>query len=193
MDGRITASTSSWTNLNAMPAENTWIQNYATQLDLYGGGLVLGTDHNSFQAGINEINTYIGINPFYDILGTYPTSQAVVDVTSPLYVSGLANCRFNTSLYCINNNSTSGVAPIGQQPNGQILYPIAIDDSDPFSVERAVISTTMRNFPPGTCGQFGQPLCSNGQVNVPEPTPITILLLGLLGVALIRKRKISEQ
>ena len=57
LDGRIISSDVTWTNANGMSSEEAWIQNYATQLDLRGGGLMLGTDHNSFQSGINEINS----------------------------------------------------------------------------------------------------------------------------------------
>ncbi len=52
LDGRILSSDVEWTNANGMSSEEAWIQNYATQLDLRGGGLVLGTDHFEFQSGI---------------------------------------------------------------------------------------------------------------------------------------------
>ena len=78
LDGRIISSDVTWTSANSMSSEEAWIQNYATQLDLRGGGLMLGTDHNAFQSGINDINSLIGINPFHGSFGSYPSSQEMV-------------------------------------------------------------------------------------------------------------------
>ena len=78
LDGRIISSDVTWTNANSMSSEKAWIQNYATQLDLRGGGLMLGTDHNAFQSRINDINSLIGINPFHGSFGSYPSSQEMV-------------------------------------------------------------------------------------------------------------------
>jgi hypothetical protein len=48
VDGRIISSAPSWTNAGGFPAEDAWIQSYATALDGAGGGLLLGTDHNEY-------------------------------------------------------------------------------------------------------------------------------------------------
>jgi len=125
LDGRIISSDVTWTNANSMSSEKAWIQNYATQLDLRGGGLMLGTDHNSFQAGINQINSQIGVDQFHGFFGSYPTSQAVVDSNSPLFLAGLDVCRADGTTNCINDNSTTGFVATGLQANGQTLTPVA--------------------------------------------------------------------
>ncbi len=127
VDGRIISSAPFWTNANSgMSPEDAWIQNYATQLDLRNGGLVLGTDHanpgqpsGAFVDGINEINALIGINPFSSFFGSFPTSQAVVDLASPLFVAGLDPCRAVPTESCINDNSTTSFAPAGYNPTEQ--------------------------------------------------------------------------
>ena len=56
-------------------------ENYHYNMDIRGGGLLLGTDHDPFQAGINEINNLIGINPFF---GTFSLNTIPVDTANPL-------------------------------------------------------------------------------------------------------------
>ena len=125
LDGRIISSDATWTGANGMSSEEAWIQNYATQLDLRNGGLMLGTDHNTFQSGINEINSLIGVDTFHGFFGSYPTSQAVVDSNSPLFLAGLDVCRADATTNCINDNSTTGFVATGLQANGQTLTPVA--------------------------------------------------------------------
>ncbi len=184
LDGRIISSDVTWTNANGMSPEDAWIQNYATQLDLRGGGLVLGTDHNSFQSGINEINTQIGINQFTGFFGSYPTSQAVVDSNSPLYVAGLDACRADPSTHCINDNSTTGFVATGLQANGQMLTPVAYHGDNIDAWNYAAVSSTMGSITFGTCGEPGQPPCT-----VAEPSVLVLMSFGLLGLGLIRRRK----
>ena len=105
VDGRIISSAPAWTAAGGFPAEDAWIQNYAQQLDTVGGGLVLGTDHDEFQSGINEINALIGIDPFTGNFGSFPTSQAQVDPLSPLFVN-IGACVSAPATPCINDNST---------------------------------------------------------------------------------------
>ncbi|EXI80245.1 MAG: hypothetical protein AW10_01891 [Candidatus Accumulibacter appositus] len=164
VDGRIISSAPSWTNAGGFPAEDAWIQSYATALDGAGGGLLLGTDHNEYQDGINQINAAIGINNFSGFFGTFPTSQAVVDTLSPLYVP-IGPCTANPLLQCINDNSTTGFVPTGLQPNGQFLTPVAYHGTSSTAFDNAAVAATFES------------------VTFPTPEPASpALVLGALGL-----------
>jgi len=148
VDGRIVSSARAFTDFNTMSPEETWIQNYALQLDSRGGGLVLGTDHaahglpwGGYVDGINQINAQIGINPFSGHFGSFPY-QASVDPLSPLFVSDLDNCRISNG-YCINDNSTTSFAPAGEQPNGLFLTPVAYHGSTSSAFEHTAVASTI--------------------------------------------------
>lgn len=195
-DGRIISSSEKWTDGFYGAArdglgsggEPEWIQNYANLLDSQGGGMVLGTDHNVFQSGINSINNLIGINPFSGSFDT-PPLEAFVDSASPLFISGLENCASDPTQKCINDNSSTGLVPTGLQANGQTLTPVAYHIqggglSDAFTL--AAVSTTFGSTTFGTCGNPGQPPCIG---NVPEPSVIALMIAGLIGFGFARRRK----
>ena len=120
-------------------------ENYYTNIRDNGGGLVLGTDHDVFQTGINEINARIGIEPF---TGNFSLPRIPVDTESPLMTSP------NDMAPDLFDDSTPGQTPFGLQPNGRILYTVAWHSGD-FNTPG--ISSTI-------AGQIGF------QVNVISPT-----------------------
>ena len=182
LDGRIISSAPSWTP-SSMPSEEAWIQNYATQLQLRGGGLVLGTDHNAYHSGINTINSVINVNPFYGYINQYPY-QAFVDPNSPLAIPGLATCLTDPSQICINDNSSTGIVATNLQANGQLLTPVAYHGTGTSQAwDQAAVSTTMGSITFDTCGGAGQPACS-----VPEPSSPILFGLGLLMLGLQKRR-----
>ena len=187
LDGRIISSTTGWVS----PPETEWIQNYSAQLDSRGGGLVLGTDHatlgldtGTFVDGINTINDLIGVERFHDAY--YPPLgwnsspgdplDALVDVNSPLHISGLSPCSFDGSLDCINDNSSTSFVATGLQANGQTLTPVAYHGDTLNAWDVAAVSATMGSPTFGTCGEPGQPPC-----DVPEPSIIALMMAGLIG------------
>lgn len=187
LDGRMISSADLWTSCakglgcpgSAMSEEDAWIQNYATQLSLRDGGLVLGTDHNAFQSGINNINAAIGVGAFSGFYAT-PPFQATVDSASPLFIGSLDNCGYGspTADFCVNDNSSTGIVATGLQANGQTLTPLAWHGTVSQAADNAAISTTIGSITFGTCGGPGQEPCP-----VPEPAPLTLIALGLLAMA----------
>lgn len=171
-DGRIISSSEQWTarpdglGTGGVPE---WIQNYADQLEAAGGGLLLGTDHDDFQSGINDINAAIGIAPFTGFYHT-PPLEAFVDPLSPLYVSSLVACTSDPTKDCINDNSSTGFAPTGLQANGQFLTPVAYHGTVSTAFDFTAVSAT-----------FYSP-------TFPAPTPSTLLLLGL-GLGALRRHR----
>lgn len=78
-----------------------------------GGGLVLLTDHWPFSLdGHNSISQRIGLQDSVGIFdGPFALTQHPV-TTTPHKLSNLAN------------NTTTGSAPYGLQPNGREMYPV---------------------------------------------------------------------
>lgn len=186
LDGRIISSASRWTNLSnghGSGGEPEWIRNYRDQLDVRGGGLVLGTDHaTAFTRGINEINAQIGVGAFTGFYHQAPY-EAFVDSKSPLFVPQLENCSLDATQKCINDNSSTSFVATGLQANGQTLTPVAYHGGIAGAFDQAAVSTTMGSITFGTCGGAGQPACT-----VSAPGSLTLFGLGLLGLAIARRR-----
>ncbi|MCK4658828.1 MAG: hypothetical protein KAV82_04835, partial [Phycisphaerae bacterium] len=86
------------------------------------GGLVLGTDHDAYQGGINSINALIGIVPF---CCNFSLNMIPVDTGHPLMTTPN---NMGTELY---DDSSPGQTPYGLQPNGRILYTVAWHSNNP--------------------------------------------------------------
>ena len=178
-DARIISSSYRWTDRTnglGTGGEPEWIQNYADQIEAANGGtgkgMVLGTDHDAFQSGINSINAAIGINPFTGYYYTSPL-EAFVDPLSSLYVPSLETCTSDASKQCVNDNSSTGFAPANLQPNGQYLTPVAYHGTVSDAYELTAVSST-----------FGSPTFP-----VPEPTTLSLLGIGFGALVLRRRRR----
>jgi VCBS repeat-containing protein len=134
LDGRILYSSSantSGTNGTGV-SEQAWIRNYYTQLNTRGGGLVMGTDSDTFALGVNAILSNLGIAGISGTLGSPPYAESV-DSASHLQ-AGYSQ---------INNIGSTGLAPtghhgigiIGQSLAGQVLSPVAYRGTLPGSPE----------------------------------------------------------
>ena len=189
-DGRIISSGPAWTP----GGEPAWIQNYAIQLDARGGGLFLGTDHANFKQdtgvfvdGINTINDLIGINRFNSYYYEYPF-ESLVDKNSPLYIPTLDACTTVPGEQCINDNSSTSIAPSGQQSNGIFLTPVAYHVGTDNAYETTSVSATFGSITFGTCGDPGEPPC-DPPTDVSEAAPIGLMGLGVLGLGFAATRR----
>ncbi len=176
-DGRIISS--AWNN------ETAWIQGYATEMTARGGGLLLGTDHDAYVSGINNINAAININLFQ---GTLNPGVAIVDQNSALYNGGVGTFPCGSGDQCIWDNSSPSYAPAGVQPNGQTLTPVAYHGTVNTAFSNAAVSSTIGSTTFGTCGGPNQPPCF---VDVPEPASLGVYGIGLaiLGIGMAARRR----
>ncbi|MHC4696266.1 MAG: CARDB domain-containing protein, partial [Planctomycetota bacterium] len=97
-------------------------ENYYVNMMLRGGGILLGTDHDVFQYGINTVNDLIGLQRFS---GNFVLNKIPVDTTNPLM--NFPN-DMGPELW---DNSSPGQTPYGLQPNGRILYTVAWHSNNP--------------------------------------------------------------
>lgn len=177
VDGRIISSDIAWRN----PPETAYIQNYVSELDQRGGGLMLGTDHDVFaNSGFNRLLDLLMVGP---VTGSSAGPLAVVDPLSPLWIPGLIPCGAGET--CINDNSSTGFVPTGLQANGQTLTPVAYHGTTSTAFDNAAVSSTMGSRTFNTCGNPGQPPCDPN--NVPAPGTLLLVIAALLGMGRVRR------
>ncbi len=152
-DGRIISSywSGRWQTEGRLLSEN-----YYVNLRDVGGGLMIGTDHNVFQAGVNTLNQLIGILPFS---GNFSLSFIPVDQSNPLM--NMPN-DMGTQLF---DDSSPGQTPFGIQPNGRLLYTVAwhsgntatpgISSTIPGAINAQIDITSPAN---GSAFYTGQPI-----------------------------------
>lgn len=149
------------------PSEVALLQNVAENLDLSGGGVWVGTDHNpEWTQNANPFLAEIGID---EITGSFSNPVNFADISSVL-LSGVTP----TDLW--GGGQSVGQAPIGIQPNG-------IDMFIHFGHTRADGSTL-----PYISASFD--LQGVNPNPIPEPNSIVLLGMGLLGWTL-SKRKVA--
>jgi hypothetical protein len=133
-------------------------ENYFANLQTAGGGLVLGTDHDSFAGGINSINAQLGLQPF---TGSFVLDEIPVDTAHPLMTTP------NTLGPTLPDHSTPGQVPFGLQPNGRVLHAVAwhsgnlltpgisttIERTDGYAIQITTPSSGA-DFAPGTAVTF---------------------------------------
>ena len=130
LDGRMISSL--WTVGTQAPhgsPDVLFVENYLRVLAGTGlPGLVLATDDAGFSSsGITTLTNGMGFSPFSGSWYTDPY-QASIDPRSPLWSyphvasHACATCGAGGWLY---DNSSTSIVPIGSQPNGALLYPVA--------------------------------------------------------------------
>lgn len=148
-------------------SEVALLQNVAANLELSGGGLWIGSDHNpTWTNNANAVLSAIGVNT---ITGSFSDPVNFADPTSVL-LSGVTP----TDLWALGQSV--GQAPVGIQPNG-------IDMFIHFGHTRAdgsILPYISASF--DLQGPDPQP-------PVPEPGSLVILGLGLCGLMFTRRRK----
>lgn len=147
------------------PSEVALLQNVAENLDLSGGGVWVGTDHNpTWTQNANPFLAEIGIN---EITGSFSDPVNFADPTSVL-LSGV----IPTDLW--GGGASVGQAPIGIQPNGtEMFIHFGHTRADGSILPYISASFDLQGVNP-------QP--------VPEPNAIFLLGMGLLGWTLSKRK-----
>lgn len=147
------------------PSEMALLQNVAANLDLSGGGVWVGTDHDpDWTMNGNPFLTAIGINP---VTGLYSDAVNFADPSSVL-LSGVTT----TDLWAAGQSV--GKAPIGIQPNGIEMF-IHFGHTN---LDGSILPYISASFP-----------LSGPHSDVPEPSSILLVGSGLFGLGLFGRRK----
>lgn len=145
-------------------SEVALLQNMAENLDLSGGGLWIGTDHDpDWTKNANPVLSELGINP---VTGLFSDPVNFADPTSVL-LDGV----ITTDLW--GGGASVGQAPIGVQPNGVEMF-------IHYGHERADGSIL-----PYISASFDL----EGPQAVPEPSLISLMGLSLIALGFVRRRK----
>jgi len=157
------------------PSEVALLQNVARNLELSGGGLWVGTDHDpQWTRNANPVLAELGFNP---VTGSFSNPVNYADPTSVLLQDVTPEDLWG-------GGQTIGQAPIGMQPNGLemfIHFGHLFDNGD-------ILPYISANFDlAGPDPDPDVPPVSS----VPEPGTIFLLGAGLLGMAARRKGRIA--
>jgi len=146
-----------WSNDEERPNDRL-LANYFYNLHARGGGVVLLTDHsrendgtviqqcnsNTYTLGINSLNSLLGLGPFQGCYNDHPWA-ATVDQSNPLvsepFHASHHECKGEEFLW---DDSSTGVPPLGVQPNGITLYPVAWHGPSPTATGAPAITASFQ-------------------------------------------------
>jgi len=99
------------------------VENYYYNLAIRAGGLVLATDHYVFSVeGMDQLTAALGLDSFGgEFYGSFP-----LDTNHPL-------ARTPNLLTSLSNDSSTGQAPFGLQPNGKVLHTFGYHSGNPVT------------------------------------------------------------